>query len=109
MSASRPSPTRTRPASSPSGMRLRLEDDEGDVAVRARLVLRVAAVCGYDARPELRLLVHRSDPRLHGSRPAVHRDLDLRVVPQVEQPLRLAVVAAVRGHHPPAVAFLHAG
>jgi hypothetical protein len=43
-SASRPSPTRACPASSPSGMRLRLEDDERDVAVGSRLVLLVAAV-----------------------------------------------------------------
>ena len=41
MSASRPSPTRACPESSPSGMRLRLEDDQRNLAVRALLVLRV--------------------------------------------------------------------
>src|SRR5436309_2862316 len=100
-SASRPSPTRARPASSPPGMCLRLEDDEGDVAVRARLVLRVATVCSHNARPELRLLVCRRDPGPHWSRSAVHRDLDVRAVAEVEVPVGMAVFATGRrhGHH----------
>src|SRR6266540_4936172 len=102
---------RVAPALALSLRRPILENHQRDLAVRALLILGVAAVGVYHSRPQARALFGRGHPRPNG--PALGAELHRRVgiCPQVVEPGRMPRIAALRGdeHHVVAVLDVQQG
>src|SRR4051794_19094185 len=81
-----------------------LEDDERDLAVRALLVVGVAAVGPHGLRPQALALLRVRHPGMHA--PLLMADLDRRVGvrAQVVEPCRALGMAALRGDEDDVVA-----
>ncbi len=74
-----------------------LEYDQGYVANASLLIRRVASVRLDDLRPQLGPFCLTPDTSAHWARVAGNRDPDIRIVPQVEEPLWVPVIATVGG------------
>ena len=75
-----------------------LEYDEGNVTNAPLLICRVASVRLDDPRPQHGPLCLTCDTSTHWALVAANRDSHIRIVPQVEEPLRVSVIAAIGGN-----------
>ncbi len=75
-----------------------LEYDERYVTNAPPLIRRVASVRLDDLRPQLGPFCLTRDTRAHWALLAGNRDCDIRIVPHVQEPLRVPVIATIGGN-----------